>query len=215
MNVLNKVKNTLNKPTLDKRTIRLILIRHGESMGNLDPYLYNYFGQENVPLSDKGVRQSKGLKYTLAGMYLKNPKYYTSGYVRTKQTAYFALGEEEGITDFIQEDPLLNEMSSHGFSDKTYTKFKQDNPDYEDILKGQSKWDFNFPKCETYSEVEDRVHAFIKKLERSSHEGEVIVFSHYLTIKVFEKVIRRLPSNNIQNQEGLQNCGILELELEF
>ena len=38
--------------------MRIFLVRHGESLGNLDERAYSQFGDHNVPLTQWGHRQA-------------------------------------------------------------------------------------------------------------------------------------------------------------
>jgi hypothetical protein len=45
--------------SIQRRPHRIIIIRHGESMGNLDPTIYARIPDNQVPLSEIGMRQAE------------------------------------------------------------------------------------------------------------------------------------------------------------
>jgi broad specificity phosphatase PhoE len=47
--------------------MRIFLVRHGESLGNLDERAYGQFGDHNVPLTEWGYRQLIEAGHVIAG----------------------------------------------------------------------------------------------------------------------------------------------------
>jgi len=78
---------------------RIILVRHGESEGNIDENLYDTVGDSGIPLTMGGIKQSEKVSLDIENYILKNRKndpinrtrndylfVYTSYYLRTRQT---------------------------------------------------------------------------------------------------------------------------------
>src|SRR4051812_47937993 len=86
--------------------MRILLVRHGESLGNVDPRIHASVADHSVPLSETGVEQAREAGRRIAAHYdasdeeRRHVRLWVSPYVRTRQTAD-ALAETAGgyITD--------------------------------------------------------------------------------------------------------------------
>src|SRR5262245_60980169 len=74
--------------------MRILLVRHGESLGNVDPTVHATTADHAVPLSDVGVEQAADAGRAVAAFYAKEPgedrphvRLWVSPYKRTRQTA--------------------------------------------------------------------------------------------------------------------------------
>jgi len=71
-----------------KRPRRIILCRHGESLGNVNPRVMEELPDYQVPLTQRGVQQARDLGARIKR--LVNPdefvRYYVSPFWRTRQT---------------------------------------------------------------------------------------------------------------------------------
>jgi broad specificity phosphatase PhoE len=97
--------------------MRLILVRHGESVGNFENRLQ---GQEDYPLTEEGRRQA-----VLTGRRLQDlgtSAVYSSHLLRARETA-FAIGERLGVAPSILED--LSEYHFGEYSGLTYAEIRE------------------------------------------------------------------------------------------
>src|SRR5690349_15484129 len=87
--------------------MRILLVRHGESLGNVDSTVYTTTPDHAVPLSEQGVEQAREAGRQLAAYYARtlgdarpHVRLWVSPYRRTRETAD-ALVETAGawITD--------------------------------------------------------------------------------------------------------------------
>lgn len=73
------------------KNIRVLLVRHGESMGNIDLTLYRRLPDHRIPLSPKGEEQAIEAGKAIRRFYeAKKPRHirlWTSPYMRMRQTA--------------------------------------------------------------------------------------------------------------------------------
>lgn len=97
--------------------MRLILVRHGESVGNFENRLQ---GQEDYPLTEQGRRQAVLTSHRLEA--LGASAVYTSHLLRARETA-FAIGERLGIEPSILED--LSEYHFGEMSGMTYAEVRE------------------------------------------------------------------------------------------
>lgn len=87
---------------------KLILVRHGQSLGNIDPKFYK-LPDSAISLSPRGVHQSVAAANILKNHLNKNSRIFTSRYCRAIQTSNIVqdlLDIRECIQDF-----RLNEVS--------------------------------------------------------------------------------------------------------
>lgn len=115
-------QNTLyfpdNKAVIE--AMRIILIRHGESEGNINPSAYVEYGDPQVPLTEKGWRQAHRAGLFLPGYLEQNnlespARIWVSPFRRTQETLSGLL-EGMGPAFFpdqhnVRQDPNLAEQS--------------------------------------------------------------------------------------------------------
>ncbi len=100
-------------------TIRILLVRHGESEGNVDAKAYIKDGDSKVGLTDQGWRQAAHTGAFLKNLYQETdtdgpPILFVSSYKRTKETLSgiaLGLGDHFGGNSALKpkEDPRLVE----------------------------------------------------------------------------------------------------------
>lgn len=86
---------------MDKKTVRILLVRHGESEGNVDFKSYIEKGDSKIGLTEKGWRQAHGTGGFLKSFYHDNnvhawPTLFLSPYQRTRETLSGVLHGMEG-----------------------------------------------------------------------------------------------------------------------
>lgn len=94
---------------------RIILVRHGESLGNVDENAYTYIPDSKIPLTEKGrceaVEVGKKIKDMIGNtdsLYI-----YTSPYMRTKQTlAEIIPSVQSNQIVMVREEPRLTGYTS-------------------------------------------------------------------------------------------------------
>jgi broad specificity phosphatase PhoE len=97
--------------------MRLILVRHGESVGNFENRLQ---GQHDYELTDLGRRQAECVADRLFG--LGTTALYTSHLVRAHETA-LAIGARLGVEPVIHED--VSEYHFGEVSGQTYAEIRE------------------------------------------------------------------------------------------
>jgi probable phosphoglycerate mutase len=97
--------------------VRLILVRHGESVGNFENRLQ---GQHDYELTDLGRRQAECVADRLLG--LGTTALYTSHLVRAHETA-LAIGARLGVEPVICED--VSEYHFGEMSGQTYAEIRE------------------------------------------------------------------------------------------
>jgi 2,3-bisphosphoglycerate-dependent phosphoglycerate mutase len=159
--------------------VKLILVRHGESVGNFENRLQ---GQEDYPLTEQGRRQAVLTAHRLQD--LGTTAVYTSHLLRAKETA-FAIGERIGVEPSVRED--LSEYHFGEFSGMTYAEIRERfgaiaNP-AERVYPGEEGRDNFF----------NRVTSTLWGIAEEHPEETVAVVSHGGPIALFCQAVLALP----------------------
>jgi broad specificity phosphatase PhoE len=166
----------------------IFLIRHGESVGNVDKSVYLHTPDWKIPLTYNGREQAR-----LAGSTVHNLgelssgwMIYTSPYKRAVQTTEMMLSEfHEASIDrtSVKEDPRLREQEYGNFSSPE----EYDATEKERIHFGP--FFYRFHKGESGADVYDRCSGFLESLyrdfEKESFPDNVIIVTHGFTLRVF------------------------------
>ena len=115
LHFLRQIRIKLRKSWHAKlRPERIILIRHGESVGNVDKSVFSCVHDSNILLTDNGWRQSKQVGRELRSMLGSGwTCVFLSPYARAKQTLCGILSElepEQVERMKFREDPRLREQ---------------------------------------------------------------------------------------------------------
>jgi len=142
---------------------KLILIRHGITTGNVQ---HLYYGNTDVPLAEKGIRELKGLAEK--GLYPRSEsaQYYTSGMLRTEQTLELIYGEQEH--EIIEN---LQELDFGIFEMKSYKEL-EGNPAYEKWIYAEDE-SVPPPEGESIMNFKKRIHDGFREL-LGKHERHVL-----------------------------------------
>jgi len=183
--------------------VRIILLRHGQSLGNVDELAYCRIPDHALPLTELGERQARTAGSTIRGLIGAGPvAAYVSPYTRTRRT-FELLGVD---AERIVTEPRVREQDWGNLQD----------PVQQEMLKHQrhafGHFFFRLPNGESGADVDDRLAAFLDGLEVRLHEdGEhpktVLIVSHGLTIRL---LCRRLFGWSIELFESLSNVDTCE-----
>lgn len=192
---------------------RLILVRHGESEGNIDPSLYGRVPDNAMHLTELGYEQAlaagKSIKKIVGN---ETMRFIVSPYVRTIETFSGILKAWgfEGTSIPWSEEPRIREQDFGNFQDPS--KIRE--------CKAQRRrfgsFFYRFPSGESPADVYDRVSSFLESLyrmfQKSSEENYVLV-THGVAIRV---ILTRYFKYRISEFEMLENFYNGELAvLEF
>ncbi len=184
--------------------MRIILLRHGQSLGNVDELAYCRVPDHSLPLTPSGEKEAADagprVKELLAG---RPVAVYVSPYVRTRATLRaLELGP---LAERVVAEPRLREQDWGNLQD----------PVQQEVLKHQrhafGHFFFRLPNGESGADVDDRLAAFLVDLEGrmvgNGHPDTVLVVSHGLTIRL---LCRRLFGWSIELFESLSNLETCE-----
>lgn len=180
--------------------MRIFLIRHGESLGNVDESAYSRLGDHKVPLTDLGIAQAEAAGAFIAQFYARSAladtklRVWHSPFLRTEQTkdgVIKGLGADR-VRD-VREDYLLIEQNFGLFShivDKAERArlYPAENAMYEMMRAAQGKFYAVPPLGESRMQVTMRTRLFKETLMRDKAKGieDVIIVAHGVTVRSFE-----------------------------
>lgn len=155
---------------------RFILVRHGESEGNLTN---RFAGHIDVPLTETGRKQAE-----CTGEYLKNEKidvFFASCLSRAYETACTVAKHHNKPVTKVKG---LNEINGGQWENKTYPQIKEAFPESYNLWQNN----IGLVKCdggESVLEVQQRVYATIKKIAEENAGKTVFIGLHGMALRSF------------------------------
>ncbi|MBC8334004.1 MAG: histidine phosphatase family protein [Anaerolineales bacterium] len=190
---------------------RIILIRHGESEGNVDREQYGKIPDFSLNLTEKGIDQARK-----AGAEIKNiigaetVGVYISPFYRTRQTLkYLRENIEENITS-ASEDPRIREQ------EWGHLRPLEENEDIKIERNEYSTFYFRIPDGESGADVFDRVSTFLETLHRDFRKPDfpenALIVTHGMTLRLFLMRWYHWTVEEFENIRNPKNCQIIVME---
>jgi broad specificity phosphatase PhoE len=186
---------------LDVR-VRIVLLRHAESLGNVDESAYCRIPDHALPLTGRGEEQARAAGAAVRALLGAGPvAAYVSPYARTVAT-YRLLGVDDLVERHVPE-PRLREQDWGNLQD----------PVEQEVQKARrhefGHFYYRLDHGESGADVDDRVASFVDQLEQrvagdATHPDTALVVSHGLTTRL---LCRRVFSWSIDLFESLSNPG--------
>ena len=187
--------------------MRIILLRHAESLGNIDELAYTRTPDHALPLTARGESQARATGPLVRELLHGPAAAYVSPYIRAQRT--FALLDVQA--ERVIPEPRLREQDWGNLQDPVeQEREKQRRNEFGHFF-------YRLPHGESGADVDDRVASFLNELELRiakdpSHPNTVVVVSHGLTMRL---LCRRMFSWSIDLFESLSNpehCAIRILD---
>ena len=181
MNIIEHIKPKTMKPD------KIILLRHGESQGNINKKIYASIPDYAVQLSELGHKQARGAGEAIKGVLAQGGiRFYVSPYWRTRQTAEIVAARlHERHIQLFYEDPRLREQEWSG-------DYRAKLEDYAKVEKRRDSYGhfyFRLRGGESCADVFDRVSDFLNTLHRDFEKRDfprnVIIVTHGMTMRLF------------------------------
>ncbi|CAL9400221.1 2,3-bisphosphoglycerate-dependent phosphoglycerate mutase [Streptomyces sp. enrichment culture] len=164
------------------RPRRIVLVRHGESTGNVDDSVYEREPDHALALTERGRRQAEEAGRTLRELFgRERVSVYVSPYRRTHETLR-AFRLDPGCVR-VREEPRLREQDWGNWQDP------------EDVRRQRAyrnaygHFFYRFAQGESGADVYDRVGGFLESLWRSfedpGHPPNVLLVTHGLAMRLF------------------------------
>ena len=197
----------------------LVLVRHGESVGNLAAAAAGSKGlarldlayrDPDTPLSDNGIAQAQALgRHLVEAPQDARPEVVLgSPYVRASSTMQHAM---EGWPEAprLVHDERLRERDLGLFDGMTGQGIKETYPEEAERRAAMGKFYYRPPGGESWTDVVLRVRSLLTDV-RAEHAGRrVWVFSHQAVIMAFRYLLESLTEQELLRIDGetpLGNC---------
>jgi len=168
---------------------RIILLRHGESLGNVVESTYREVPDWKIPLTEKGREQANDASIEIKKILGdRKAVFYYSPYVRTTQTLLEILKtipfHQQGL---VQEEPRIREQDFGNFQNSNMSKCKRERARF-------GRFFYRFPDGESCADLYDRMSSFFESLFRQfkrqslcpqDEDYALILISHGITIRLF------------------------------
>jgi broad specificity phosphatase PhoE len=180
------------------RDLVIKLVRHGQSLANVDAFDPQKHGDFRTPLSPLGLVQAREAGQVLGSEFLRGALVYTSPYHRTQQTLSGLLegaGVDRTETAGVYEDPRLREQD-HGYAD-----VKGQGP-----LRETHGWFYyRYEGGESPADCYDRVSGFLESMMRQVERkaaARVLIVTHGMAIRCF---VMRFLHLSVEDFEAIDN----------
>jgi len=193
------------------RPKRIILVRHGESEGNLDRLRYHTTQDFALKLTPTGVEQAKQAGTQIKELLGDEKIYvYLSPFFRTRETfQYIQESIDKNVVKAI-EDPRIREQ------DWGHLRHPDDNKGIIEERDNFSTFYYRIPDGESGADVYDRVSNFLDTLhrdfEKENFPKNVLIVSHGLTMRLFLMRWFHWSVEEFEKLHNPKNCQIVIME---
>lgn len=205
----------------------IFLVRHGESLANLDLSVYRDTPDHAVALSDKGIRQAHSAGAALLKILpacgvteADSVRVWRSPYKRARQTAqalkaqlacaYPHLDEREHVNLCEQQFGLFDGIPDQELADR----FPLEQAHYIHTCQHEGKFWARMPMGESPFDVAVRVHQAFGTFHRDADRHDVrniVVVCHGTTLRAFVMQWLHLPYEWFASEPNPGNCDIYRI----
>ena len=170
----------------------IIMVRHGETQGNLDDIAQGHF---DAPLTEVGECQAEALANRLTGVEFN--AVYSSDLERTSYTAEAIVGARPNLD--IQTRPELRETHHGQYENTRWRTIREKDPEfYARWINWDTRIDAKFPGGESASDVRLRVGNAADEILTKHHENNSIlsIVGHTGSLRALFGHLLNLPTND-------------------
>jgi broad specificity phosphatase PhoE len=193
---------------------RIVLVRHGESQGNViakDDAVHPSIANHQFALTERGREQAR-----ITGEYLRDQfgafdTCFCSSFLRTEETLRWMMPRERAV-----HDARLNEWWRGIWHSLPKTVVEEHFPVEKVIQEREGRYHYRAPGGENGPDVELRIRSFITDL-RLFHAGETVLISgHGNWIILFQRIIENLSLAETMRrtrEHTVKNAAVVAYEL--
>lgn len=209
--------NAIHNP--DFRPRRIILMRHGQSMGNVNEAAYVTTADWRIPITGRGREQAKEAGKLLREKICEKDAsvvFYYSPYLRTKQTL-------DEILPYFSDDEIISCLEEPRMSEQQIGNF-QNVQQVLDAKAERSKFGrfyYRFPSGEAGLDVYSRVSSFIPTLVRDCTQHDIaghnldnlniVIVTHGLALRLFLMRWFQWSVHDFEQSQNPRNCELVTM----
>lgn len=187
----------------------IILIRHGQSEGNVDKKVYLHKPDYAVELTEDGRKQVAESALKIAELIKSEAAYYVSPFWRTRQTSLI-LQKQIPVWGKPYEDLRIREQ-------EWLTAF--DGPEINENARDRyGHMYYRFPGGESNADVYDRISDFLNSMfrdfEKPDYPSTALIVTHGMAIRVFMMRFFHLKVEEYELMANPKNAQFFILKLD-
>ena len=192
---------------------RIVLVRHGESEGNvksLDDLSFDDKANHEFSLSERGKEQARRTGEYLRAKYGTFDVYFCSTFRRTQETLSFLYPDAIPLID-----SRLNELWRGIWHTMPQEKIMTLYPAESFIRKREGEYHYRPPGGQSCQDVEVMIHSLIHSMRAYYADRAVLIAAHGNWMLLFWRIIlNRQPSEFETRHKGVryQNCALAVYE---
>lgn len=190
---------------------KIIVVRHGESEGNISPEKYFTIPDYQICLTENGKLQARDTGCKLKEVVGNGSvQFYVSPFYRTRQT-FQEISQAFTPEQFImREDPRIREQSwGNCKTPKIRAQMVQERASYGTFY-------YQPDNGESGAVVYDRVHAFIETMRRDFENDDfpqnVVIVTHGFAMRIFMMCWYNWTPEQFMSLENPANCRYVVME---
>ncbi|XP_076895232.1 phosphoglycerate mutase-like protein AT74 [Bidens hawaiensis] len=207
------------------RPRRIILVRHGQSEGNVDESAYTRVADPKIKLTEKGKQEAEECGVRIREMIENDGAddwkvyFYVSPYRRTIETLR-GLGKAFTRSRIagVREEPRLREQDFGNFQDREQMKIQKA------VRVEYGRFFYRFPNGESAADVYDRITGFRETLRTDIDIGRfqppreqspnmnLVIVSHGLTLRVFLMRWYKWTVEQFERLNNMQNGNMIVMQ---
>lgn len=196
---------------------KILLVRHGESEGNVNKEVYKHIPDYALRLTENGWQQA-----LQAGKEIKNligeesVKFFVSPFWRTRQT-YQGIAKSfpniKKTSETFYEDLRLREQEWSGNlrEDGFMHEAEAERDEYGHLY-------YRFERGESCADVFDRMSGFLdtlfREFEKPYFADNCVIVTHGMTLRVFLMRFFHLSVEQFESLRNPKNCQVVVLQLD-
>lgn len=191
---------------------KIILIRHGESQGNVNKFLYAKVPDYAIYLTENGKAQARDVGQYLANNIEFNYACYYSPYFRARQTMDIATAEiVNNHCVFKKEEVRIREQE---YSGKLRTGRHDDDKEREAYGKFFYRMDGGESGADVYDRISDFINALHRDFRKENFPSNILIFGHGMGHRIFLMRWLHAHVEDFERWKNMPNCGTYTLELQ-
>ncbi|GLT78201.1 hypothetical protein SLA2020_497440 [Shorea laevis] len=207
------------------RARRIILVRHGQSEGNVDESVYTRVADPKIGLTNQGKAEAEECGRKIRELIEKDGAvdwkvyFYISPYRRTHETLrHLGRAFERSRIAGMREEPRIREQDFGNFQDREKMQVEKS------LRLKYGRFFYRFPNGESAADVYDRITGFRETLRMDINIGRfqppgerspnmnIIIVSHGLAIRVFLMRWYKWTVEQFEELNNMCNGGMIVLE---